>query len=30
MRQIEQEFLQGKISGEEYAKSRKEYLIMKE
>ncbi len=30
MRQIEQEFLQGKISGEEYARSRKEYLIMKE
>jgi hypothetical protein len=30
MRQIEQEFLQGKISGEEYSKARKEYLIMKE
>ncbi|MHA1669130.1 MAG: hypothetical protein ACTSV5_00995 [Promethearchaeota archaeon] len=29
MRQIEQEFLQGKISDEEYSKARKEYLIMK-
>ena len=30
MRQIEQEFLQGKISDKEYSKARKEYLIMKE
>ena len=30
MRQIEQEFLQGKISDIEYSKARKEYLIMKE
>ena len=30
MRQVEQEFLQGKISDIEYSKARKEYLIMKE
>ena len=30
MRQVEQEFLQGKISDKEYSKARKEYLIMKE
>lgn len=30
MQQKEREFLEGKISGEEYAKARKEYLILKE
>ena len=30
MQQKEREFLDGKISGEEYAKARKEYLILKE
>ena len=30
MQQMEKEFLEGKISGEEYAKSRKDYLLLKE
>lgn len=30
MRQKEKEFLDGKISGEEYAKARKDYLILKD
>jgi len=30
MQQKEKQFLEGKISGEEYAKARKEYLLLKE
>ena len=30
MREMEQQFLQGKISPEDYAKARKEYLLLKE
>ena len=30
MQEKEKDFLAGKISGEEYAKARKEYLILKE
>ncbi|MFX1503891.1 MAG: hypothetical protein ACFFDH_23215, partial [Promethearchaeota archaeon] len=30
MREKEKSFLEGKISGEEYAKARKEYLTLKE
>jgi len=30
MQEREKEFLAGKISGEEYANARKEYLILKE
>ncbi|NHJ23593.1 MAG: hypothetical protein EAX89_03395 [Candidatus Lokiarchaeota archaeon] len=30
MRQKEKDFLEGKISGEEYAKARKDYLILKD
>jgi len=30
MQQKEKDFLEGKITGEEYAKVRKDYLILKE